>query len=555
MKSTLQPDLHLLLKAQGILRNRRTRAGNFLKQSRRLFNIKPIWNSGKFATWKSTTFGPNLNNLVQVKRQPQNLSTEKTLIFCLLNARSINNKSLQIKDSVVDRDIDILAVTETWLKADECCDYITWDVTSTGYTFVHSPRLNGIVGGVGMLYRTNLKVQQLMSDSYKSFEFKELLLHSDNCMTRIIIVFRPPISVKNGLTHAAFFDEFSMLLEHLASSPGNLLLNGDFNLHVNDLSDSTASQFLDLLNCFNLNIFNLCTPTHKNNNVLDLIITRSGETSVSNLSVHDPVMSDHFAVYCSLAIKKPSNVKLTVMTRKLCNIDSDSLCTDIRSSSLYNSPSLDLSELCDQYDSALSSILDKHAPLRKSVITIRPRAPWYSEEIKEQKVIFRRLERRWRRSRLTSDYQSYTDQRTVVKNTIFKSKMDYYSSLIYSAESDSKTLFRTITRLLHRKAVNLFPTSSSAVELANKFVHFFEEKIVNIRSNLGTPVIPDFFRTLDTSSLTCQLVNFAPTSNTELSNIANNIIMKSCILDPLPATLLKQHFDLLLPIILKTVNL
>ena len=41
----------------------------------------------------------------------------------------------------------------------------------------------------------------------------------------------------------------------------------------------------------------------------------------------------------------------------------------------------------------------------------------------------------------TTKYQSYTDQRTVVKNTIFKSKMDYYSSLIYSAESDSKTLF------------------------------------------------------------------------------------------------------------------
>ena len=132
--------------------------------------------------------------------------------------------------------------------------------------------------------------------------------------------------------------------------------------------------------------------------------------------------------------------------------------------------------------------------------------------------------------------------------------MDYYSRLIYSAESDSKTLFRTITRLPHWKADKLFPTSSSAVDLANKFVHFFEEKIVNIRSNLGTPVIPDFFRTVDTSSLTCQLVNFARTSNTELSNIANNI-MKSCILDPLPATLLKQHFDLLLPIILKIVNL
>ena len=166
----------------------------------------------------------------------------------------------------------------------------------------------------------------------------------------------------------------------------------------------------------------------------------------------------------------------------------------------------------------------------------------------------RRLERRWRPSRLTSNYQSYTDQRTVVKHTIFKSKMDYYSSLIYSAESYSKTLFRTITRV-HRKADKRFPTSSSAVDLANKFIHFFEEKIVNIRSNLGTPVIPDFFRTPDTSSLTYQLVNFALTSITELSDIANNVIMKSCILDPLPATLLKQQFDLLLPIILKIVNL
>ena len=60
----------------------------------------------------------------------------------------------------------------------------------------------------------------------------------------------------HGLTQAAFFDEFSMLLERLMSSPENLLLNGDFGFHVNDPSDSTASQFLDLLNCFNLDISN-----------------------------------------------------------------------------------------------------------------------------------------------------------------------------------------------------------------------------------------------------------------------------------------------------------
>ena len=56
-----------------------------------------------------------------------------------------------------------------------------------------------------MLYRTNLKVQQV---PYKSFAFKELLLHSDNCITRTIIVYRPPISVKKGRMHDGFFYQF-----------------------------------------------------------------------------------------------------------------------------------------------------------------------------------------------------------------------------------------------------------------------------------------------------------------------------------------------------------
>ena len=56
----------------------------------------------------------------------------------------------------------------------------------------------------------------------------------------------------------------------------------------------------------------------------------------------------------------------------------------------------------------------------------------------------------------TTKYQSYTDRRTVVKNTIFKSKMDYYSSLIYSAESDSKTLFAQLLVFSTGKQINFF---------------------------------------------------------------------------------------------------
>ena len=45
---------------------------------------------------------------------------------------------------------------------------------------------------------------------------------------------------------------------------------------------------MDLLNCFNLNQHTV-SPTPRSDHTLDLIITRSDENFVSNLSVHDPI--------------------------------------------------------------------------------------------------------------------------------------------------------------------------------------------------------------------------------------------------------------------------
>lgn len=43
------------------------------------------------------------------------LINRQPLDFCLLGGRSINNKSIQIKEYVGDQNIDIFALTETWL--------------------------------------------------------------------------------------------------------------------------------------------------------------------------------------------------------------------------------------------------------------------------------------------------------------------------------------------------------------------------------------------------------------------------------------------------------
>ena len=132
----------------------------------------------------------------------------------------------------------------------------------------HAIRSSGTGGGIGLLYRKHQKIEQLETNVFKSFEFTELTSAS---IIRIVFICRPPISAKNGLTYAIFFDELSMLLEPLVSASGKLLLVGDLNFHVNDPSEGNAHQFLDVLSCFNLNAQNVNIPIHKSNNLLDLI--------------------------------------------------------------------------------------------------------------------------------------------------------------------------------------------------------------------------------------------------------------------------------------------
>ena len=43
-----------------------------------------------------------------------------------------------------------------------------------------------------------------------------------------------------------------MLLEHLATASGKLIMLGDFNFHVDDTNNASAMKFLDIVNCFNL---------------------------------------------------------------------------------------------------------------------------------------------------------------------------------------------------------------------------------------------------------------------------------------------------------------
>jgi hypothetical protein len=129
----------------------------------------------------------------------------------------------------------------------------------------------------------------------------------------------------------------------------------------------------------------------------------------SGFTVTDPVISDHFAVKFNLSLKKTPFPRKTLVFRSLKSVNVDHFRDDLRTSALLSQAGVlnNVTVITDQYNEVLETLLDKHAPIKKRTITLRPAAPWYNNEIRDQKVIRRRFERRWRASGLTVDRELY----------------------------------------------------------------------------------------------------------------------------------------------------
>ncbi len=63
--------------------------------------------------------GVNYTNLETITPTKVLHQEPPMLDVCLINTRSVRNKSVTGKDHVVDTDADITTVTETWLNSDE----------------------------------------------------------------------------------------------------------------------------------------------------------------------------------------------------------------------------------------------------------------------------------------------------------------------------------------------------------------------------------------------------------------------------------------------------
>ena len=119
-------------------------------------------------------------NVITIARAPLTIhaiARQKSVALSLLNARSVRNKSFIIKDFVVDNNIDILAITETWLQDDISNQITINNICPTGFVLRNLPRVGSRRGGVALLYKNRFRLKKFSRDiNYNSFEFTDRVI-------------------------------------------------------------------------------------------------------------------------------------------------------------------------------------------------------------------------------------------------------------------------------------------------------------------------------------------------------------------------------------------
>ena len=107
--------------------------------------------------------GVNFNNLTNI--QPAGAIHDEAvrsdlIRFPFLNTRSIRKRAMFLKYYVVQNQIDLLAITETWLHLNnqQTANVIN-DLCPLGFAFMHISRINSCGGVVGLLYNKCNKIE------------------------------------------------------------------------------------------------------------------------------------------------------------------------------------------------------------------------------------------------------------------------------------------------------------------------------------------------------------------------------------------------------------
>ena len=397
-----------------------------------------------------------------------------------------------------DNNIDMFFAQETWVR--KCDGSIIKEIEEYNYKFIsyRKSRKVDLGGGVGVVYKNNLKVTVLKRNyNFKSFEHICCKVLTVQGPILFLNLYRPEYTTKYRFAVNNFLEEFVLLLQELSCNSLPCIVLGDFNLHF-ELLQKDISMLPEHLKVKKKNVIDFCSiihdygfsqlvnePTHEQNGTLDFIIVQNPLLINNfNIGVKDEVCNtDHYPVHITLNHKPCiENKKITIKRRYTSSIDSSIFVEELEKTDVQNkiANSTDPNEVFEFLISSVSTVLDKICPIETKTVKHRPNQKWFTAELQDLKRTRRRVERKYLKCPSVQNHLEHLEMQRVFRSASRSARGYSYAEVIQKNRNDLKKLYRTVNDLLGDGVVRTLPSCKDNNSLAEDMGNFFSNKIKKI---------------------------------------------------------------------------
>ena len=422
----------------------------------------------------------------------------KGLNIVHLNMRSLfcKNKFEMFKQQLMESNIHVLGISETWLKKDLPSDLLNikgYDIIRNDRNWLH----NGITkkgGGVCMYLKSNLIYSEQkyckLNSSSKDIESQWISLKIPNIREIVIInLYRPPQgNIKT------FCDKLNDDLSTFNSSKKiEFYLIGDFNINMLNKSSDEFKELCNVTNSFGLKqLINNVTRFSKNDNCLGNIFSNCDVINKSGTL--DWNFSDHQAVYINRKKNREIKEKSKFTGRSYRNYNKENFQERLREFSWYNFFNIEDPDICwDILYERIIFVLDDICPEKEFNINVY-REPWMNKDIMEKIIDKDKALKKAKNSNKKEDWDIAKYLRNSTGKFVEEAKINYMNDNLESSYRDPKQFWRNIFSILPSKKQK----QKSKIHLKNSDNTIMEDSLVaDYINDFFTNIGPDLAKNLN----------------------------------------------------------
>lgn len=299
-----------------------------------------------------------------------------------INICSIRNKLNEVENIILANNFHILAVSETHL------DHTFEDtlLTIDGFNIYRKDR-NAYGGGICIYVQCHLPVRIRHDLMQSDIEFLWLQVHIKHLKPILIgCGYRPPSA------NSEYLDKMCEMLDSASSTNLELYFMADMNVDWESLSCPMRRKLVDISAASGLTqAIDKPTRISFNNE------GRRVATCIDHLYLNTPEMcskaismpvgcSDHNLIAIVRRSKVPKEGSRIIKKRSFKAFDEEKYVRDVSNAMISNILLLDDPEAAFKaFDDTLTSVIDQHAPVRKSTVRTT-NSPWLDKETKEHMI-------------------------------------------------------------------------------------------------------------------------------------------------------------------------